>query len=48
MNIYEKLRGAAPVGQLKELPLLEMTAIIYFRMIFFFVGRTQIKHNHLF
>ena len=33
MNVYENFRGAAPVGQLEELPLLEMTAIIYFRMM---------------
>jgi hypothetical protein len=33
MSIHQKFRGAAPVGQLGELPVLEMSAIVYFRML---------------
>ena len=32
MNFVQETRGAAPVGQLLELPPVEMTAIIYLRM----------------
>jgi hypothetical protein len=33
MSIHQKFRGGAPVGQMDELPLLEMSAIVYFRMM---------------
>jgi hypothetical protein len=33
MSIHQKFRGGAPVGQMDELPLLEMSLIVYFRMM---------------
>ena len=33
MTIHQEFRGGAPVGQMDELPLLEMSVIIYFRMM---------------
>ena len=33
MTIHQKFRGGAPVGQMDELPLLEMSVIVYFRMM---------------
>ena len=33
MSIHQKFRGGAPVGQMDELPLLEMSVIVYFRMM---------------
>ena len=30
MSIHQKFRGGAPVGQMDELPLLEMSAICLF------------------
>lgn len=33
MSIHQQFRGAAPVGQLGELPVLEMSSIVYFRMM---------------
>ncbi|MDA9293484.1 hypothetical protein N9P92_01525 [Amylibacter sp.] len=33
MTIHQEFRGGAPVGQMDELPLLEMSVIVYFRMM---------------